>query len=73
MEEDKKVVGIGVIGAGSIAEIAHFPSISQIDEAELVAACDPVEEYRKAAIEKWRFYSSFCYVRLYGFWNVQIL
>ncbi|MDD3819050.1 MAG: Gfo/Idh/MocA family oxidoreductase [Actinomycetota bacterium] len=53
MEEDKKVVGIGVIGAGSIAEIAHFPSISQIDEAELVAACDPVEEYRKAAIEKW--------------------
>jgi predicted dehydrogenase len=49
---DKKV-GVAVIGAGSIAEIGHFPSIQQIEEAELVAACDPVEEYRERAVKKW--------------------
>ena len=46
-------VGVGVIGAGSIAEIGHFPSIQQIAEAELIAACDPVEEYRNRAVKKW--------------------
>jgi len=49
----ERVVGVGVIGAGSIAEIAHFPSVQQIPEAELVAACDPVEEYRNRATQKW--------------------
>lgn len=48
-----KRVGVGVIGAGSIAEIGHFPSIQQIPEAELIAACDPVEEYRNRAMKKW--------------------
>jgi predicted dehydrogenase len=49
----EKVVGVGVIGAGSIAEIAHFPSVRQIPEAELIAAADPVEEYRDRATQKW--------------------
>jgi len=54
MSEKEKKIGVGVIGAGSIAEIGHFPSIAQIPEAELIAACDPVEEYRNNATRKWR-------------------
>jgi predicted dehydrogenase len=52
MEKNKKV-GVGLIGAGSIAEIGHFPSIAQIQEAELIAVCDPVEKYRENALKKW--------------------
>jgi len=48
-----KHVGIGVIGAGSVAEIAHFPSIQQIPEAKLIAVCDIVEEYAKRGVKKW--------------------
>ncbi|MCL4416663.1 MAG: Gfo/Idh/MocA family oxidoreductase, partial [Actinobacteria bacterium] len=52
MEKNKKV-GVGLIGAGSIAEIGHFPSIAQIQEAELIAICDPIEKYRENALKKW--------------------
>ena len=45
--------GVGVIGSGSISEIAHFPSINEIDKAELIATCDIEEEYRKRSVEKW--------------------
>ena len=31
----KGSVGVGVIGAGSIANLAHFPSIAQIEEGRL--------------------------------------
>ncbi len=53
MKDKVKQVGIGVIGSGSVAEIAHFPSIQQIPEAQLIAACDIVEEYARRGIEKW--------------------
>ena len=53
MAEEIKKIGIGVIGAGSIAEIGHFPSIAEIPEAVLIAACDPVEKYRENAVKKW--------------------
>ena len=49
----KGSVGVGVIGAGSIANLAHFPSIAQIEEGRLEATCDPVEEYREQAAKKW--------------------
>lgn len=48
-----KRIGVGVIGCGSIAEIAHFPSIAAIPEAQLVAACDTNEDYARRAVEKW--------------------
>ncbi len=35
---------IGVIGCGSIAQIAHFPSIAKRDDIELVAVCDADEK-----------------------------
>ena len=49
-----KKVGIGVIGCGSVAEIAHFPSIRDIAEAELIATCDINEETARKAAEKWK-------------------
>ena len=57
MENEIKKVGIGVIGSGSVAEIAHFPSIQQIPEADLVGACDVVEEYAQRGA--YRICSSF--------------
>jgi predicted dehydrogenase len=50
---NKQKLGVGVIGLGSISEIAHLPSINAIDKAELVATCDIEEEYRKRSVEKW--------------------
>ncbi|RLB00490.1 MAG: gfo/Idh/MocA family oxidoreductase, partial [Deltaproteobacteria bacterium] len=46
-------VGIGVIGSGSIAEIAHFPSIKEIPEARLIAVCDIDKTRAEEAAEKW--------------------
>lgn len=48
-----KKVGVGVIGCGSIAEIAHFPSISESPEAQLIAVCDIERERAKRVAEKW--------------------
>lgn len=53
MVKENKVVGIGVIGAGSVAEIAHFPSIVQIPEAKLIAICDVADVYSQNACRKW--------------------
>lgn len=36
----KEKIRFGVIGCGSIAELAHFPSIDKTESAELVACCD---------------------------------
>ncbi|NLE45414.1 MAG: Gfo/Idh/MocA family oxidoreductase [Chloroflexi bacterium] len=46
-------VKMGVIGCGSIAEIAHFPSIVQRKEASLVAVCDSNAERAHTAALKW--------------------
>ena len=48
-----KEIKIGVVGCGSIAEIAHFPSIARCDEAKLVAVCDVNPDAAKAAAAKW--------------------
>jgi len=54
MTEKIDKVGIGVVGCGSVAEIAHFPSIKNIPEAELIAVCDAREDVAKKVAEKWR-------------------
>lgn len=33
-------IGVGIIGAGSIADIGHCPSIVQLPNATLAALCD---------------------------------
>ncbi len=46
-------VKMGVLGCGSIAEIAHLPSIARCKEARLAAVCDSNPETAKAVAKKW--------------------
>ena len=46
-------VRMGVIGCGSIAKIAHFPSIQKTEGLKLQAVCDVSEESAKAAKDQW--------------------
>ncbi len=47
----KKV--IAVIGCGRIAQNAHFPAFSQMDEVEVKYACDIIEKKAQAMKEKY--------------------
>ena len=45
-------IKIGLIGAGGIAEFSHLPGITALENVELTAICDVVEERaRKAAVK----------------------
>jgi predicted dehydrogenase len=55
----KNKVKIGVIGCGSIAELAHFPSIKSAEDVELLAVCDTDEKTVKKAKDKWGAKSSY--------------
>ena len=46
-------IKMGVLGCGSIAEIAHFPSIDKCKEAKLVAVCDINPKTAEATAKKW--------------------
>ena len=48
-----KEIRMGVVGCGSIAEIAHFPSIARCAEAKLAAVCDINPATAEAAAAKW--------------------
>ena len=49
-----KKLKVGVIGCGSIAGYAHFPSYQRMkDQVEVVACADIVPEKAKAAAEKY--------------------
>lgn len=53
MSNANNKVKIAVIGAGGIANQVHFPSLSEIDDCEVVAVCDLVEEKARKAAEKY--------------------
>jgi predicted dehydrogenase len=48
-----KRFGFGIVGCGSIAEIAHIPSIKKTPGAELVAVCDVNPETAREVAERW--------------------
>lgn len=48
-----KKLKIGIIGAGGICRNVHLPSLSEIDNCEVVAICDHHEEKAKAMAEKY--------------------
>ncbi|MCL5986459.1 MAG: Gfo/Idh/MocA family oxidoreductase [Actinobacteria bacterium] len=48
-----KKFGFAVVGCGSIAEVAHFPSLKKAPEAELIACVDIDEGRARGAAEKW--------------------
>ncbi len=49
----EKKVKVGIIGCGGIANGKHMPSLSKLDDVELVAFCDIVEERAQKAKEKY--------------------
>ena len=49
----KKSLSFAVLGCGSIAKIAHLPSIKKTEGAELIACCDINEETAKNTAQKW--------------------
>lgn len=53
MTKVKGKVGAAVIGTGSIAEIAHFPSIKNLPQVDLIAVADVVEDKVKSAAKRW--------------------
>ncbi|GAJ12269.1 unnamed protein product, partial [marine sediment metagenome] len=49
----KKSLSFAVLGCGSIAKIAHLPSIKKTEGVELIACCDINEETAKSTAQKW--------------------
>lgn len=58
---DKKVK-IGIIGCGGIANGKHMPSLKKIDNVEMVAFCDIIEERAVEAAEKYGIEGAKVYV-----------
>lgn len=54
MAEDKKV-RVGVIGAGSIANNAHFPSLASFEDVEVAAVMDYDYNKAEAAVKRYGF------------------
>lgn len=48
-----KKIRLGVIGAGGMATNIHVPSISEIEDCEIVAICDLYEDKAKALAQKY--------------------
>jgi len=57
-----KKIGVGIVGAGSITEIGHCPSIRAIQNVELTALCDVNYGFLQSMAKKWepkRTYSNY--------------
>ena len=50
---EKNNYRIGIIGCGGIANGKHFPSLKKLDNVEMVAFCDIVEERATEAAAKY--------------------
>ena len=48
-----RIVKVGIIGCGGIANQKHMPSLKKLPDVEMVAFCDIIEEKAKAAAEKF--------------------
>lgn len=49
----KNLVRIGVIGAGSIANRIHLPVLKSLEQAQMIAICDPVPGRAQGAAERF--------------------
>ena len=48
-----KVIKVGIIGCGGIANGKHMPSLSKVKDCEMVAFCDIIEERAQNAAKKF--------------------
>ena len=46
-------VRIGIIGCGGIANNKHMPSLKKVEQAEMVAFCDIIEERAQKAAKEY--------------------
>ena len=46
-------VKVALVGAGSMANLVHYPSLSEIERAEMVAACDLKEDRVRSTAERF--------------------
>lgn len=52
-EQASRIVRIGIIGCGGIANGKHLPSLKKLANVEMVAFCDIIEERAEKAAEKY--------------------
>lgn len=52
-ETNVKKLKIGIVGCGGIANGKHMPSLKKLDNVEMVAFCDIIEEKAKEAAEQY--------------------
>jgi len=52
-------VKINIIGAGSMANLVHYPSLSKIENVEIAGICDLNEERLKETAEKYKISNTF--------------
>jgi len=51
--KEEKILKIGIIGLGAISQRSHIPNFQEVNGAEIIAVCDPIEEKSKLVAEKW--------------------
>ena len=49
----EKILKIGIIGCGGIANGKHMPALEKVEGVEMVAFCDIVKERAEKAAEKF--------------------
>jgi len=52
-------VKVALIGAGSMANAVHYPSLAEFDDVEMVGLCDLVEEKLKKTAERFHIENTF--------------
>jgi len=52
-------IKVGFIGAGSRANIAHYPSLAEMDDVEIAAICDLREDRLKSTADKYKVKNRF--------------
>jgi len=55
----KKKIRLGLIGAGSMANMVHYPSLAEFPDVEMAGLCDLAEEKLKATAEKFHIEPTF--------------
>jgi len=56
-----RIVNVGIIGCGGIANGKHMPSLKALPNVRMIAFCDIIEEKAKAAAEKFGTPDAKCY------------
>ena len=59
-----RLIKVGIIGCGGIANSKHMPSLAKVEDCEMVAFCDIIPERAEAAAKKFgtpdaKFYADY--------------